>query len=69
MLPQQLRVNLYGDKMNTILPNVETDVFWLMKSADFNEIHSDRYLNMPIVCYLAKAGSTGCTPANGVLGW
>ena len=29
----------------------------------------DRYLNMPIICYLAKAGSTRCTPANGVLGW
>ena len=25
---------------------------------------SDRYLNMPIIGYLAKAGSTGCTSAN-----
>ena len=29
----------------------------------------DRYLNMPIVGYLARAGSTRCTPANRVLGW
>ena len=32
-------------------------------------VKCDKYQNIPVVCYLAKAGGTGCTPTNRVLGW